>query len=142
MTTTLQRLPDWRLRLDAFVTERLARPFEWGAHDCALFAADAVLAITGHDLAVGLRGLRARQALRHLQAVGGVAGLVPPCLAPLAGPQLAFEGDLAMIEQAGSGLRRWALGVVAHGGVIGPARAGLAIAPRAAAVQAWGVGHA
>lgn len=137
----LQRVPDWRLQLDALITTRLHRPFGWGTNDCALFAADCVLALTGQDLASGLRGLSARQALRHLRSVGGVAALVPDCLTPLPSVAQAAEGDIALIQQPSRGLRRWALGVVACGGIIGPARAGLAIAPPGAAVLAWGVGR-
>lgn len=130
------RLPDWALRFDALVCSRLHAPFAWGANDCALFAADAVLAITGHDLAGGLRGLGARQALRAIQRAGGLAALVPPSL-PVLPVSAAIEGDVVLVRQH----RRLALGVVAGASVIGPARSGLGLAPLAAAVQAWGVGH-
>lgn len=45
------RLDHWEISLDKLIAERLDAPFEYGAHDCCLFAADAVLAITGIDIA-------------------------------------------------------------------------------------------
>ena len=140
----IRRRPDWALRLDALVCSRLHAPFAWGVNDCALFAADAVLAVTGHDLAAGLRGLGARAALRQIQRAGGLCQLVPDSLPLLRSVADAQEGDVALIEQPAKGLRGLALGVVLqvpHAGVAGPARKGLAIAPLSAAIQAWGVGH-
>jgi len=54
--TPLHRLPDWRPRLVSFVNSVRARPFAYGTHDCALFAAGAVEAMTGVDLAKDWRG--------------------------------------------------------------------------------------
>lgn len=139
--TALQRLPDWPLRLDALVSTRLHAPFCWGVHDCALFAADAVLALTGRDLAAGLRGLGVRQALRHVRSAGGMCHLVPDILPPLTHTALAVEGDIALVEQPARGLKRLALGVVVGNAVLGPARTGLASVPMHCAVQCWGVGH-
>lgn len=51
----LERFADWPQRLAQFFLERRAQPFRWGKNDCGLFAADAVLAITGVDLAADLR---------------------------------------------------------------------------------------
>ena len=52
----IRRRPDWRIRLIAYL-ERCARtPFEDGQHDCALFLAGGVEAITGHDYATEFRG--------------------------------------------------------------------------------------
>jgi len=137
----IPRLPDWAMRLDDLIRRRRARPFEWGRHDCAIFAADAVLAMTDRDLAAGLRGLGVRQALRHVRAVGGMCHLVPDGLPPLTHTALAIEGDIALIEQPARGFKRLALGVVVGGAVLGPARAGLASMPMHCAVQCWGVGH-
>jgi hypothetical protein len=47
--------PDWRERLERFVLERSERPFVWGVSDCVLFVADAVLAMTGVDVAASYR---------------------------------------------------------------------------------------
>ena len=60
----MKRLEDWPERLAAFVEARRAMPFRWGQNDCALFAADAVAAVTGVDLAERWRGLWARMQAR------------------------------------------------------------------------------
>ena len=51
-----ERLPDWYDRLSAYLRETRALPFAPGRHDCALFFAGAVNAMTGVDPAKGLRG--------------------------------------------------------------------------------------
>lgn len=52
----MHRLHDWPERLAGFLDSRQGEPFAWGSNDCALFAADAVQAITGVDLAREFRG--------------------------------------------------------------------------------------
>lgn len=41
------RIQNWPHALAEYVRSRQETPFEWGAHDCAHFAAGAVAAITG-----------------------------------------------------------------------------------------------
>jgi hypothetical protein len=97
---TLQRLPDWPLRLEAFVQQRAHQPFAWGAQDCALFAADAVQALTGVDVAPpALRQHRsARAALRSLQAHGGLHGIAQAALGTPIAPALATVGDVLLVN--------------------------------------------
>lgn len=52
----MERFPDWPERLGRALRERLSLPFAWGSNDCAIFAADCILAQTGVDFAEGLRG--------------------------------------------------------------------------------------
>ena len=52
----MNRLPDWLPRLQRLMARRWRQPFEWGVNDCATLACDAVLAMTGVDLATDLRG--------------------------------------------------------------------------------------
>lgn len=49
------RLEDWHLRLDELVHDRANCPYEWGYHDCVMWAAAAVEAVTGRDLGLGKR---------------------------------------------------------------------------------------
>lgn len=58
------RLPDWRARLARFLDDRRGQGFVWGERDCALTVADAVIAMTGRDLAASLRGYRSRAGAR------------------------------------------------------------------------------
>src|ERR1700732_272724 len=51
----MKRFPDWPTRLSEFLEERKSRPFEWGVHDCCLFACDAIQVMTGVDVASTLR---------------------------------------------------------------------------------------
>lgn len=52
------RRNDWRPRLTAYLADVAREPFVMGKHDCALFAAGAVKAMTGRDIARGFRGYR------------------------------------------------------------------------------------
>jgi hypothetical protein len=121
--------------------------FEWGKHDCALLAADAVLAMTGEDLAADYRGKYAsRDEARALLAAHGFADQV--ALAASHFPEIAVAragvGDLAAVpsEEIGAPRGEFALGVVT-GPVIAvmPLRGpGLASVPLARAVKAFRVG--
>lgn len=52
----MARFHDWPERLSKFIESRRNVPFKWGENDCALFAADCVLELTGIDHAEGMRG--------------------------------------------------------------------------------------
>lgn len=54
MPTT--RLLDWHQFLTDLINERRTQPFIWGTNDCSLWAADAILSITGEDFAADVRG--------------------------------------------------------------------------------------
>jgi hypothetical protein len=99
----------WHTRkFDPFLREREKMPFAWGTNDCALFAADAILANTGIDIAADFRGKYTTQlgALRTIQEVTGgtsVADAAAYCankhgLLEHTHPLLAKRGDLVVIE--------------------------------------------
>ncbi|HEY1844473.1 MAG TPA: hypothetical protein VGH05_06385, partial [Buttiauxella sp.] len=50
------RYPDWQRQLVNTLQAAKQRPFLWGEHDCALFAADCVKAMCGEDFASAYRG--------------------------------------------------------------------------------------
>lgn len=54
----LKRYPDWPSRLESFLTRTLLSPppFSYGTWDCCLFPADAILIMTGVDVAESVRG--------------------------------------------------------------------------------------
>jgi len=52
---TLQRLPDWRLRLGQIIESARELEFEWGIFDCALHVSNCVRAMTGVDPAANYR---------------------------------------------------------------------------------------
>lgn len=133
----MTRFPDWHPRLVAWLTEVARLPFAYGSHDCALFAAGAVAAMTGHDFAAPWRGryTTLRGGLRVLRAAGFAdhVSLAQSVLPPRA-PAFAQPGDLAVIGDT-PGDR--ALGVVQGPGVyvLSPSGA-LALVPRMQAVAA------
>lgn len=123
------RRTDWRARLAQYVAAMAGQGFSYGALDCALFAAGAVEAMTGADLAAGYRG-RYRTltgGLRHLRAAGYAdqVALAAACF-PEVPPAYAAAGDLvALPGDAGA-----ALGIVQGGGVYCLQPAGLAVVSR------------
>lgn len=52
----LHRFDDWHDRLATYFAIVDETPFEWGTHDCALFAASAIQRMTGVDIAADFRG--------------------------------------------------------------------------------------
>lgn len=134
----MTRLPDWQTRLTDYLAGAARRPFEEGAHDCALFAADAVRAMTGRDLAAEWRGSYAstRAGLKALARAGyrdhvALAG-AHFTAKPVA---LANPGDLAVVPTPEGD----ALGVVQGECVYVLGPAGLLLASLTAATQAFEV---
>lgn len=52
----MKRTNDWPTKLANYLLEKQKQPFEWGVNDCCLFAADAILAMGGLDVAKDVRG--------------------------------------------------------------------------------------
>jgi len=135
----LARLPDWRPRLQAYLRDVANRPFAYGSHDCALFAAGAVAAITGADLAAEYRGL-------YTSLKGGLKLLdrdgIADHVAFLRGrfdeiaPAFAAVGDIAVIGEIGT----QALGIFDGEQIFVLREEGLGLVPRAAATLAFRVG--
>lgn len=134
----MPRLRTWQSALDALLSARLNAPFVWGQHDCCLFAADAVLAITGQDLAASLRGTYAteEEAAALVQSLGGVAALVTARLGDPMPSALARPGDVGLVEI--DGRQSLAVCIGRHWQAPGPD--GLRVLPRSMVLQAWGVG--
>ncbi|WP_109464410.1 DUF6950 family protein [Albibacillus kandeliae] len=61
----MKRLPDWKPRLMSYLVRAARRPFKEGEHDCALFLAGGVEAMTGEDYAAPYRG-------RYSTTLGGL----------------------------------------------------------------------
>jgi hypothetical protein len=112
----LDRYTDWRARLTAYVAAGALPEFAYGRHDCALFAAGAVLAMTGQDFAAAYRGRYStlRGGLRVLRQ-DGFADHVALAAAhlPACHPSQAMPGDLAVFDSAAGRV----LGVVQGQGV-------------------------
>jgi hypothetical protein len=97
----MKRFEDWPRRLAAAIEAARGRPFCWGEHDCLLFAADVVHAITGLDPAASWRGRYDSRAAaaHHLSELGGLEAVVTGALGtPLSHPTLAQRGDVVMVD--------------------------------------------
>lgn len=108
----IKRRPDWRARLHAEIEAHRREPFAFGQRDCLLMAAAALKAMTGVDIAIGLRG--AYTTLKGGKRVLRRAGYDD--LPALFGEHLeevpsafARHGDLVTLRDGGG----WAAGIVA-----------------------------
>lgn len=124
------RLPDWRVRLTDYLAEVARHPLRPGRHDCALFVAGAVRAMTGSDPARGWRGKyrslaagqRALEARGYADHVALVAAWCPPVA-----PAFAAVGDIAVMK---SDVDAAALGLVQGASVYVLSRTGLVLVSR------------
>lgn len=107
----MNRFVDWRRRLAAVIELRRRTPVVFGEHDCALFCADCVRAMTGVDLAAAFRGRYATvdEALTALRDAGheDLCSFVATMLPEIKTSE-ARIGDVMAIP---SDLTGWALGV-------------------------------
>ena len=138
------RLPDWQARLAALCEQRAAVPFAWGSADCALWAVDAVHAITGVDhAAADWRGRynTAAGAARLLARAGGLRGVACNALGDALPPVWAAVGDVVLISQpdAPDEHQRELLAVCNGFSAIAQGPAGLLGLPMSAALAAWKV---
>lgn len=133
------RHDDWRSRLDAYIAAAAREPFRPGRHDCALFAAGAVRAMTGDDPARGWRSkYRSLRRGRELLAEAGYDGPVDMAAAryPEIHPSAALPGDLAALtDDEGAP----ALGVVQGSRIYVLSLRGIATVPLTAAERAFRV---
>ncbi len=145
----LARFPKWPELLERFIHARTFEPFAWGKNDCATFACDAVLAMTGTDLAEPLRrhtsALEAARALRAFldSKESDTAKLLEATAEKIAAawkieeiPVLyAQRGDLVLVNTE----EGMVLTVVSLNGyeVLAPGTAGLMRLPLKSARRAW-----
>lgn len=131
----LIRYRDWPERLHAFIESRRGKPFVWGENDCALFAADAVIAMTGVDMAADLRGYKTeRGALNRIKKAGGMPGFAAGLTQKK--PAFAGRGDIVLVALES----RDTFGVVAgNGSYCGPGANGLEFRPMTEVLIAFGI---
>ena len=130
----VSRLPDWRSRLVAYVETVRIRPFAYGSHDCALFSAGAVQAMTGVDLAEDYRG-RYTSLKEGLKLAGGTHLAVLQSSFEVIPTAFAGVGDIALIGEVGFP----AMGIFDGEHILVLREEGLGLMPRAAATCAYRV---
>ena len=119
------RHPKWPERLADFIEARRDVPFEWAKNDCLMFAADAVVVMTGSDPAAAHRDQYAdtKSAANRIAFAGGMRGLMS---LPEKQIGMAQRGDVVLAEVDG----RESFGVVVGGGYwCGPGENGLVFRP-------------
>jgi hypothetical protein len=97
-------LTERRQRLEDYLATIEGQPFAWGSLDCALFAADAVRAMTGQDLGASFRGqyTDADSADAAIRAAGfdTVADIAAAHFTEISRGE-AVMGDIAVVEMSG-----------------------------------------
>lgn len=142
----LVRLPDWPERLARYLACRGMVPFAWGLNDCAMFAADCVLELTGVDVAADLRGSYVdHEGADAIQARhGGLRALVAARLPAYLSPLQAHRGDVVCVEvddPLDDERTRAMLGIVAGNGYYAaPGLRGVLYRPLAEVRDAYAVG--
>jgi len=138
----MRRKIDWRPALLAYMQATAPKPFIWGEHDCALFAAGAVEAMTGEDFAAPYRG-------RYTTLLGGLRVLrrdgftdqaaLAASLFEEIPPAMAGVGDIAVVPEGEAN----ALGVVQGPRiyVVGPDVTGIGTVDLLRASRAFRIPH-
>jgi len=105
--TVRRRCEDWPEKLKAYLEKNAEKPFDWGTHNCSLFAADWVLECCGLDPLGRLREecKDRASALAILARKGGVGGLWARACHRYGWPQVhryyAQRGDLVLYRGQG-----------------------------------------
>ena len=97
--------PDWQVSLKVHIRDNMRRPFEYGKLDGPMFAADALKAMTGKDVARGMRGYKTLAGgFKKLRAKGfetpdgpfaAILEAIPPMTAQ-PGDIVVFEGQMGV----------------------------------------------
>lgn len=130
------RFENWPILLDAEIEAARQKPFVWGEHDCATWAARIVFVLTGRvlDLPKGYTTARGSAlAMRRKTGTSQIEGAATFFLGePLASSKVARRGDVVL---HGSG----ALGVCIGSSAMCLSEAGLTAVPMSGCVTAWRV---
>ena len=86
----LQRRPEWQTALHGFLLSQQSRRFCYGEFDCCLFVGDAILSMTGTDIARAFRSgySSRREALELIKRYTGRASIAAVA------EQIAAEHDM------------------------------------------------
>lgn len=147
----MTRTAHWATReYHDFLRERAKTPFAWGANDCALFAADGILAMTGVDIAADFRGKYSDRAeafalIRSVTGGATVADAAAWCaekhgLAEWKAPLLAQRGDLVVFAGP-EGEPVAGLVHLSGAHIVAVGDGGLYRFPITAALRSWHVGE-
>lgn len=142
----MQRRSDWQEALDEFLRAHQNRRFEYGKWDCCLFVCNAIVSMTGVDLAGSYRGkystrTGALHAIGEQLGTASVQAVAENAAVAHKMPEVpvlrAHRGDMVLIARG----RDYSLGLVALNGreTIVASKRGLWRLPLSRAVRAWQV---
>jgi hypothetical protein len=139
----LQRLPDWRVRLDDMINDVRRKPFEWGAMDCGpAFTGRAVEAITSVNYLAAFIGgystVAEAVALMEGEGFTDLADLVASLLPEHEHASQAKVGDIAAVPTDGP--FGWSLGIVGGERIFAMHKVGLVTVDFLTAKRAFRVG--
>lgn len=110
---TLNRIPKWRGAMQDNIAVAAVTEFEWGEHDCALFAASHIECVTGVDIGTPFykQYSTALGAMKVLKQAGydSLLAMAQDKLPPVSLPK-AHVADLALVKNA-EGDTGWAIGI-------------------------------
>jgi hypothetical protein len=128
----------WELRLAAVVEAARLRPFDWRSHNCVLFAASCVEAVTGNNPAAGRRPVKRGKSAAYAAldaAAPDVEAAATLFLGEPRNPLLAQRGDVVSLDTPMGVALAVCLGArCAH-----PSPDGLEFRPLTQARQSWRV---
>ena len=115
----MKRKTEWPEILIAEIEAARERPFSFGRHDCCIFAANIVRAMTGVDLMKGLRRYRSAASAARIMRRAGHERLVAMITSVMrehgctsVRPSLARRGDVVMAKVSiDGGATEWAAGI-------------------------------
>lgn len=89
----------WDVDLLNFIKSRKNTKFEWGVHDCTLFAADCIKIMTGIDPSEGYRNYSTKEgAALIVGKVGSLREFITSILGQEIPTNLAMRGDCVMLK--------------------------------------------
>lgn len=136
------RVPGWRSRLNEAIKASTARHLKPGDHDCAIFLASCVYALTGVDLAEKYRGrygtIEDGYALLSADGFETIEAHIAAHFQQLPHHTQAVTGDIAVISDAGGAERT---GIVDQDRVRVVMQTGSGLVPRSRMIRAYAVGR-
>ncbi|MEN6375556.1 MAG: hypothetical protein ABFD75_12380 [Smithella sp.] len=129
------RADTWDVDLMNFIKSRRKTPFQWGAHDCTLFAVDCAKVMTGIDLAEKYRGYTTETgAALIIGRAGSLKDLINETLSAFEiSPKMARRGDWILFDNEGAE----AVGVCIGTMFIAAGMDGLIMREMSDAITAW-----
>jgi len=132
------RRADWLAQLTQQINASIELPFEYGSHDCCIFAAKCVDAMTDGQIAEHLREAYAdrRTAVRFLASFDSLRDAVTAHVGePMTNVLMASRGDVVLFEDSD----QYALGVCIGAQFVAASNIGVVYHPMTRVTHAWKV---